>query len=485
MSGTIAAVSTAYGEGGIGIVRMSGARAGEILGGIFRARADTAPATAFQDRHLYYGHIVEPASGETIDEVLAVFMRSPHTYTGEDVAEIHCHGSVVSLRRILGLCCTRGAVLAPAGEFTKRAFLNGRIDLAQAEAVIDVVRARTDEGARAALWQLGGRLSAEVSSLRGQLADVVAQAIVLMDYPDEDENPADVRSVAHSISVALGKTSAQLDALIQTAESGRMVREGLNVVIAGKANTGKSSLLNALLRENRAIVTDMPGTTRDSIEAYLDLRGIPVRLTDTAGIRDADGEAERIGIDRAKALVSDADLVILLLDGSRALDVDDRDALAHVHGRRMLVCVNKWDLPHAFTAEDLRRFLGDGIADGEESSAGDANDANNAFGKGIHILSALEGTGIDTLEDYLVSMVYGGNLRQGESLLVTNMRHRELLLRAKDEVDDAARALTLQGTPDFAEMGARTAWELLGEITGETATEDILDRVFEQFCVGK
>jgi tRNA modification GTPase len=451
---------------------------GEILDTMFRGKT----ASDYQNRHMYYGHIKEPSSGEIIDEVLVVYMAAPHTYTGEDVCEIHCHGSVVSLRKILELSYALGAKPAEAGEFTKRAFLNGRIDLAQAEAVIDVVRAKTDESAGAAVSQLGGRLSRKIAEVRDILAEALAEAIVNMDYPDEDEDPNDDDSAMASIASKLADAEGRITELIDSAETGRMIRDGIDVVIAGKANVGKSSLLNALLQESRAIVTATPGTTRDSIEEYVSIRGIPVKLTDTAGIREADNEAEIIGVKRSETAVQRADLVVLMIDGSKPLDQDDESVIklildkrgqfirpvstsltnfVQAAGRNVVIAVNKTDLPQL---ADEREFPEDVDV--------------------IH-MSATTEQGIYELEEYIVKLVYGGSLKQRESLLVTNARHKDLLIRARAELEEAQRALSLQGTPDFAEMNTRSAWELLGEITGETASSDILDKVFERFCIGK
>jgi len=457
MNTTIAAISTAYGEGGIGIVRISGERSREILDRLFYGKN----SGVFPDRHMHYGTIREPESTETIDEVLAVFMEGPHSYTGEDVAEIHCHGSVVSLRKILKLACENGAELAERGEFTKRAFLNGRLDLTQAEAVIDVVKAKTEEGAKAAILQLEGALGRKISALRELLSDTLAEAIVNMDYPDEDEIPADDGSAVSSISAKLAGAEAELSELIATADTGRMLREGISVVIAGKANVGKSSLLNMMLKESRAIVTDTPGTTRDSIEEFIEVQGIPVKLTDTAGIRQTENEAERIGVERTGYAIDEADLIVLMLDGSAPVTEDDRKIFSVIEGRNSVIVLNKCDLP------------------------GQINESSLPPGRDVISLSALTGEGVKMLEEYLVSQVFSGNLSQRSSMIITNARHLEALLKAREEIRSAIAALRLQGTPDFAEMNTRTAWEKLGEITGETATDDILDKVFENFCVGK
>jgi tRNA modification GTPase len=533
---TIAAVSTAYGEGGIGIVRISGKRAGEIAGRLFLDargirsgeeadksgaarrswelaeegtaaawRAFDDEATLFEDRHMRYGHVRDFETGEIIDEALFVFMRAPHTYTGEDVAEIQCHGSVISLRRTLASALACGAEVASPGEFTQRAFLNGRIDLAQAEAVVDVVRAKTDTSARAAVAQLGGGLSARVDEARNLLADALALAAVSIDYPDDDKDFTDDDSAPSEMETALRAAARILDDLIATAEKGRILREGLNVVIAGAANAGKSSLLNALLRNSRAIVTDIPGTTRDSIEERADIRGLPVRLTDTAGVRDAENEIERLGIDRAKEAVAAADLIVFLIDGSKPIDRDDRSALRLIveatrakmdgscvsiseekqsrAGRmarsplsslsdNMILVVSKSDLARVATNDDLAGLLDDaGVIPADRP---------------YRIpLSAKTGEGLSGLEEAIERAVYNGKVPQSDEALVTNTRHKDLLVRAASEIADATGMLSQTGDINFAEVNIRVAYESLGEITGETATDDILDRVFSRFCIGK
>ncbi|MDR1028644.1 MAG: tRNA uridine-5-carboxymethylaminomethyl(34) synthesis GTPase MnmE [Clostridiales Family XIII bacterium] len=494
MDKTIVAVSTAYGEGGIGIVRMSGDRAGEILSCLFRrgaagARgagvAEPLAATAFQDRRMYYGYIADPSSGKTIDEVLVVFMRAPRTYTGEDVAEIHCHGSVVSLRRILDRALSLGASLAEPGEFTKRAFLNGRVDLAQADAVIDLIRAKTEMGYTAAIDRLEGRFSRRVNEMRDALTDILAEVIVCMDYPDEDAEERGDHDSARSVEARLAEIKRSLDDLIATADTGKMIRDGIGVAIIGKPNAGKSSLLNALLREDRAIVSATPGTTRDSIDEYVDMEGLPVRLTDTAGLREAETDVEALGVERSKEAMARADVVVLTLDGSRALDAEDREIADALAGRLreerpeadrsagaaapapcggVMIVINKSDLPTAIDRDDAARLL-PGIRPIE--------------------VSAKTGKGLGAITDHIVSAVYGGAVKQGESLLVTNAAHKESLTRAAKETEHAGRALRAGEALDFVETDIRAACDALGEITGSTVTEDILDKVFSRFCIGK
>jgi tRNA modification GTPase len=403
-----------------------------------------------------------------------------------------------------------GAEPASPGEFTQRAFLNGRIDLAQAEAVIDVVRAKTDASARAAVSQLAGGLSARVAKVRGLLADALALAAVHIDYPDDDKDFTDPDSGGAETAAILRAAYSGIAELIATSATGRILREGLNVVIAGAANTGKSSLMNALLKDSRAIVTDIPGTTRDSIEERADIRGLTVRLTDTAGIRDTDSEIERLGIDRTKKALADADLIVFLVDGSKATDDGDAAALRSVaeaaasrggdelraldgteiidaavnpssaqsiYGK-IILAISKSDLGRVVTDDDVARLLRDaGIADEPQNPT---NDRLYTIS-----LSAKTGDGLDDLESAIERAVYGGEAPQSDEPLVTNVRHMNLLDRAATETAAAADLLAESGDLDLAEINIRLAYDSLGEITGETATDEILDRIFSRFCIGK
>ena len=464
MSETIAAVSTAYGEGGIGIVRISGSRAEEILSTIFCGpKLKTA---VFSDKHMRYGFIKDPASSETIDEVLAVLMRAPHTYTGEDVAEIQCHGSMVSLRRILALVLACGAKAAEAGEFTKRAFLNGRIDLAQADAVIDIIRAKTDEGFRSAVSRLQGRLSEEIGVFRDRLTDILAMTTLHLDYPDEAEEllPGQASAAGKAIEEQLRSVRDDVKGLADTADTGMLIRDGIHVVIAGKPNAGKSSLMNALLRESRAIVTEIPGTTRDTIEAWLNVDGIPVRLTDTAGLREAENPIEQEGVKRTKDELSKADLRLFLIDGSLSMDDGDVSLMDERDGKPAAIVISKADLKQELNESSLEALFP---------------------GLTVMKVSAVTGEGIGDIEGFIRDSVYGGRVKQNESLLITNMLHRDLLYKAAEEMDIACECLESGEALDFAEINMREAHKLLGEITGETITDEILERVFSRFCVGK
>lgn len=459
MENTIAAVATAFGEGGIGIVRISGPKAREILASIFRTVGNTN-TKHIVNRRLTYGHVVDPASGATIDEAMAVFMEAPSTYTREDVAEIQCHGSVISLSRTLELAIAQGARLAEPGEFTRRAFLNGRIDLSQAEAVIDVVRARSEAGYRLAQDQLEGRLSRTVRSMREDLQDLLVQMAVNLDYPDED-----IEELAYeTIEAALEANAARIDALLSTADTGRLVREGIRITIVGRPNVGKSSLMNALLGESRAIVTEIPGTTRDTIEESLQIKGIPVYLTDTAGIRATQDRIEQLGIEKSKEAFNKADLILFVVDASQPLEEEDLAIARHVGDRQAVVLLNKEDLGRRLVREELERIL-----------------PRAAF---IDTSVPLE-KGLSELADAIAALVRGGKLAQQDSLLVANARHKERLESANRSMEDALAMARQRAALDFIESDVRNAWEILGDILGEGVGEDIIDQVFQQFCLGK
>ncbi|MDR3295874.1 MAG: tRNA uridine-5-carboxymethylaminomethyl(34) synthesis GTPase MnmE [Clostridiales Family XIII bacterium] len=478
MPDTIAAISTPPGEGGIGIVRMSGPAAAAVLARIFRpgaytARhggdgAGTAGETAqpcFADRHMRYGHVADPESGALVDETLAVFMKAPRTYTGEDVAEIHCHGGIVPLRNTLLLMLREGARPAEPGEFTKRAFLNGRLDLAQAEAVIDLIQAKTDTCFDAAIQQLDGSLSHRLKTIRDGMTDLLVDITVNLDYPEEDIEEITYESLVKRLSSIGG----EIEKLRDSAITGQLIRNGLRVVISGKPNVGKSSLLNALLKDSRAIVTEIPGTTRDVIEEGVSIRGVHIRLTDTAGIRDTQDPVERIGVEKSKDAFNNGDLILLVVDACMPLDADDAEILRHVGTRPVIALLNKIDLARDGSVwrkneDDLRRLL-----------------------PGARVLrtSMKSGEGLDLLEEALVEVVYRGEARQKSSLLVTNARHADLLERAGREIREALEMAGRREALDFTEVNVRQAWQCLGEITGEAVGADVIDEVFARFCLGK
>ena len=418
----------------------------------------------WESHRLMFGSVHDPASGERVDEVLAVLMRGPHSYTREDVVEIDCHGGTVPVQRVLKLCLAQGARLAQPGEFTLRAFLNGRLDLAQAEAVLDVVQARTDEGLRLAVEQLGGGVSSRVKGIRARLLHALAHLEATIDFPEDDVPPADV-------SPELSEALQDLDALIMSASTGIILRQGIRTAIVGRPNVGKSSLLNALLRTERAIVTDIAGTTRDTLEEVANVRGVPLVLTDTAGLRHegrTEDPIERIGMDRTRRAISEADLVLIVLDGSEALTRDDRDVLHEITEQKpamSLAVINKSDLPQELDLQNLGRIPGKLEV--------------------VHA-SATQSGGTDELEAKLAELVLSGRAapRPGDAV-ITSVRHRDALERAREHTISALAA-SGAGTPAaFVAVDLHSALNALGEITGETVGEDLLDEIFRNFCIGK
>lgn len=457
MEDTIAAVATAYGEGGIGIIRISGEEALPILQEIFEFHGDT---DTFTSRRMTYGKIIDKEKNQIIDEVLAVYMKGPKTYTAEDVVEINCHGSMVSLRKTLALVLRKGARLAEPGEFTKRAFLNGRLDLSQAEAVIDTIRAKTDKSFDVAVSQLEGRLSLKVEEIRQKLLDLLVDITVNIDYPDEDIEEMTYEKLEESIV----ETQDMIEKLLATSSTGRMIREGIKIAIVGKPNVGKSSLMNGLLKETRAIVTDIPGTTRDTIEEVLSIRNIPVYLVDTAGIRETSDKVEKMGIEKSKEAFNQADFILFLLDGSRPLEEEDLQIMELLKERKSLVLINKRDLGEAISIEEIAAKL-------------PASQVIEA--------SLLKGQGITEIEDAVEDLVYGGEIVQKESMMVNNVRHIELLQQAVNSLTDALHMSKGREALDFIEVDVKNAYERLGEIIGETVSDDIINEVFARFCLGK
>lgn len=457
MEDTIAAVATAYGEGGIGIIRISGEEALPILQEIFEFHGDT---DTFTSRRMTYGKIIDKEKNQIIDEVLAVYMKGPKTYTAEDVVEINCHGSMVSLRKTLALVLQKGARLAEPGEFTKRAFLNGRLDLSQAEAVIDMIRAKTDKSFDVAVSQLEGRLSLKVEEIRQKLLDLLVDVTVNIDYPDEDIEEMTYEKLEESIV----ETQDMIEKLLATSSTGRMIREGIKIAIVGKPNVGKSSLMNGLLKETRAIVTDIPGTTRDTIEEVLSIRNIPVYLVDTAGIRETSDKVEKMGIEKSKEAFNQADFILFLLDGSRPLEEEDLQIMEFLKERKSLVLINKRDLGEAISIEEISAKL-------------PASQVIEA--------SLLKGQGITEIEDAVEDLVYGGEIVQKESMMVNNVRHIELLQQAVKSLTDALHMSERREALDFIEVDVKNAYERLGEIIGETVSDDIINEVFARFCLGK
>lgn len=456
---TIAAIATPLGEGAIGIVRMSGSKAQSIAEKIFEGKSELKSVPSHR---LTRGRIVGDA-GETIDDVLICVMRAPGTYTGEDVVEIHCHGGRFVVEQVFRRTLDLGARPAEPGEFTKRAFLNGRLDLAQAEAVIDVVRAKSPRGLEVAANQLSGRLSEEVSGLRGEILDLLSHIQATIDYPEEDLVEVDEAEAAAIIDSCLNR----IEHLLAGADAGRLYRDGMKVAIVGRPNVGKSSLLNALLKEERAIVTQIAGTTRDVIEERAILGGVPFTLADTAGLRVTDDPVERIGVERTKEAVRDADLAMVVLDGSEPLSEDDRNAFNSVRkdfGGQILIVVNKADLPKVLGEDDLHEL---------------------APGVPTVWVSAQEGQGLEALAESAVQLVLGDEPPSSDAILVAKERHRQAIMKAQSALEEAQVTLE-QGFPlDLLSVDLQRALESLGEVTGENVAEDVVAEIFARFCVGK
>ncbi len=453
---TIAAVATGMGEGGIGVIRISGSDAVSVGSRCFRPRA----GRALRDRRTHtvtYGWVIDP-SGAPVDEALAILMRGPRSFTGEDVVELHCHGGQVAVRQVLDVVLAAGARLAEPGEFTRRAFLNGRIDLAQAEAVVDIIRAKTDRAMSAAVSQLRGELGGPVRSVRDRLLEVMAHLEADIDFPELDLE-VQTRS---EVTQACEESLARLHGLLAGARQGKLLREGLRVVLAGRPNVGKSSLMNRLVRENRSIVTEIPGTTRDVIEEWINLRGLPVVLADTAGIRPTEDVVERLGVDRSRAMLDRADLVLVVIDAEAGVTPEDHSLIDLLPtGKPRLGLVNKIDLAPNFDLGSVASALG-----------------------GCEVLgvSAVSGMGLEELELTIARSAGGHDV---EESFLANARHEEALRRAVEHLEAALQTERAGFSSDLVSIDIRSAWAVLGEITGETVGEDLLDQIFSRFCIGK
>lgn len=455
---TIAAISTPLGESGIGIIRMSGPLSGAIARKLFKSKKTPF---SFVSHHFHYGELIDPGNGNPVDEVLIVLMKAPKTYTKEDMVEIHCHGGYFILQKTLELVLASGARMAQPGEFTKRAFLNGRIDLTRAEAVIDLINARTRESLEIAGQQLRGHFYNEMVSVRENLIECLALLEAHIDFPEEEVDDISFNGMKGNLLNMVQK----LEEWISTYEEGRVFREGVLCTITGKTNVGKSSLLNRLLRQERAIVTPVPGTTRDVIEEVLNIHGIPVRLTDTAGLRKSKDSIEQEGVRRAKERVADADLVLLMIDGSRDIDDDDEEIIREIETKKKLVVLNKKDLSMKIPLESMKeRFPGHSIVQ----------------------ISALKGEGIEGLKQAIYSgLLYRDTRISPDHLIVANIRHKTALSKIRQNLSDALRGLEEGISIEFIAFEIRAALNNLGELVGETTTEEVLDRIFNQFCIGK
>nr|WP_106782058.1 tRNA uridine-5-carboxymethylaminomethyl(34) synthesis GTPase MnmE [Lysinibacillus timonensis] len=457
---TITAISTPMGEGAIAIVRLSGDEAVTIADKIYKSPNGKKLGDA-KSHTIHYGHLIEPKTDEVVEEVMVSLMRGPKTFTREDVVEINCHGGIVSVNRVLQLVLRNGARLAEPGEFTKRAFLNGRIDLSQAEAVMDLIRAKTDRAMNVALGQMGGKLSKLIEDLRQALIETLAHVEVNIDYPEYD----DVEEM--TIPVLLEKCTwvrNEIKKLLQTSSQGKILREGLSTVILGRPNVGKSSLLNSLVHENKAIVTDIAGTTRDIIEEYVNVRGVPLKLVDTAGIRETEDIVERIGVERSRQVLKEADLILLVLNASEELTSEDERLFETIQNMDFIIVVNKTDLPQKIDLAKVNKL---------------------ANGRKVVTTSLLKEEGVIELEEAIAALFFEGQIEADDLTYVSNTRHISLLHQALDTISDAIEAAE-NGVPvDMIQIDVTRTWELLGEIVGDTVQESLINQLFSQFCLGK
>jgi tRNA modification GTPase len=454
---TIAAISTPLGVGGIGIVRMSGPGAQRIAHQVFRPKRGEGPLLSHR---LYLGDVIHPEDGRVLDEAFLVAMQKPKTYTREDVVEIQCHSGALVLQAVLAAVLRCGARLAEPGEFTKRAFLNGRIDLTQAEAVMDLIQSKTQKSLELANSQRSGRLAAAIRRLREETLNLLAHLEASIDFPDEEIPEFSSRELGEEIE----RLREELDRLVKTYEEGKIYREGLATAIVGKPNVGKSSLLNALLQEERAIVTPIPGTTRDVLEGGIAIKGIPLRLLDTAGLRRAQDVIEEEGVRRTQTCLANADLAIWVVDGSQPLDVEDLDILPLVRSRKAVLAVNKRDLPLRMALDELREKIPEAP---------------------VVWISALIGTGIDELKEAIWTAVLGGRRNPSGEIILANLRHKQGLESAREALSEALRSQEGGLSAEFIVFDIRQALEALGDVLGESASEEVLERIFNQFCIGK
>ncbi|HBG3017250.1 TPA: tRNA uridine-5-carboxymethylaminomethyl(34) synthesis GTPase MnmE [Staphylococcus aureus] len=455
---TITSISTPMGEGAIGIVRLSGPQAVEIADKLYKGKhlLNDVPSHTIN-----YGHIIDPESKEVVEEVMVSVLRAPKTFTREDIIEINCHGGILTINRVLELTMTYGARMAEPGEFTKRAFLNGRIDLSQAEAVMDFIRSKTDRASKVAMNQIEGRLSDLIKKQHQSILEILAQVEVNIDYPEYD----DVEDATTEFLLEQSKEIKQeINRLLDTGAQGKIMREGLSTVIVGKPNVGKSSMLNNLIQDNKAIVTEVAGTTRDVLEEYVNVRGVPLRLVDTAGIRETEDIVEKIGVERSRKALSQADLILFVLNNNEALTQEDYTLYEVVKNEDVIVIVNKMDLEQNIDINEVKDMIGD---------------------TPLIQTSMLKQEGIDELEIQIRDLFFGGEVQNQDMTYVSNSRHISLLKQARQTIQDAIDAAESGVPMDMVQIDLTRTWEILGEIIGETASDELIDQLFSQFCLGK
>ena len=455
---TITSISTPMGEGAIGIVRLSGPEAVEIGDKLYKGKKKLKDVPSHT---INYGHIIDPETDEVVEEVMISVLRAPKTFTREDIIEINCHGGILTINRILELTMTHGARMAEPGEYTKRAFLNGRIDLSQAEAVMDFIRSKTDRASKVAMNQIEGRLSDLIKQQRQSILEILAQVEVNIDYPEYD----DVEDATTEFLLAQSKKiKNEIDQLLETGTQGKIMREGLSTVIVGKPNVGKSSMLNNLIQDNKAIVTEVAGTTRDVLEEYVNVRGVPLRLIDTAGIRDTEDIVEKIGVERSRKALSEADLILFVLNNNEPLTEEDRTLYEVIKNEDAIVIVNKTDLERRLDIEEVKTMIGD---------------------TPLIQTSMLKQEGVDELELQIRDLFFGGELQNQDMTYVSNSRHISLLKQARQTIQDAIDAAEAGIPMDMVQIDLTRTWELLGEIIGESASDELINQLFSQFCLGK
>ena len=454
ISDTICAIATSAGGGGsISVIRVSGENSLPVAAKVFRPSPKK-----FESHKLYYGHVCD--DGENIDEVLVFYMKAPRSYTCEDVIEIQCHGGPRSAGRILGILLKNGVRLAEQGEFTKRAFLNGRIDLSQAEAVLDIINAKTDLSHQAAVNRLKGNLSDRIKECRNIILGIIANIEANIDYPENDIEELSVRDIRSTTEELIGSISS----LIKTAETGKIIHEGIETVILGKPNVGKSSVMNALLREERAIVTGIPGTTRDILQEYININNIPLKIVDTAGIRKTSDEIERIGVGLSRRYAETADLILMVIDRAQEMDEIDFELLKYADNKKVIVLVNKIDLNLKIDYNKLYSYI-------DKSS--------------IIEISAKNNIGLDELSKKLTEMFFSGEIDYKTDITISNMRHKSALMKAFESLNNVIETIDNGFSQDFMSIDLTDAYNYLGEITGDSLDEDIIDKIFSEFCLGK
>jgi len=459
LNDTITAIVTAMGAAGVGIIRISGPDAIKIADKTFKGKSRLIEA---KTHSVNYGKVYDYKDDRIIDEALYLVMKEPASFTGEDVVEIQCHGGMIPVRRVLELVLNNGARLAEKGEFSKRAFLNGKLDLAQAESIMDIVNAKTEKGLDVAVNQLQGSLSKMINDARNNLLELIAYIEADIDFPEEDIERLDSSEILKKVT----NIKEKIIKILETSQKGKIIREGLNVIIIGKPNVGKSSLLNALLKENKAIVTDIPGTTRDVIEEYINLGGVPIKIIDTAGIRETSNLVEKIGVEKAKDFIKKADLVLLVLDVFSGIAKEDMEILdSYLDEIPTIVLVNKIDLDYKIDVIDkIKKLIGNKV---------------------LLQISAKENEGLEKLEKQILDMFFAGHIEISQDIIVTNARHVQALKKSIELLDDVLKSLEKKMPGDFLVIDLRGSWESLGQITGDALDDNILDQIFSRFCLGK